>query len=171
MRFTLGSVDLDERVSRIERGVAALLQRLDGVPVEALYTAPRAGEWPVMSNLAHVVEMLPYWAHQAEHIADHPGTSFGRTVDDPARLDAIEQHGGDQANVIRPALEASRGEAVLALRGLPESAWDTRGVHPLRGEMTVAQVVDGLMVHHVEEHVAQIDGALSALGYSPSQVP
>jgi len=171
MRATLGSVDLEERVGRLERGVAALVRRLDGVPADALYRSPEPGEWPVMSNLAHVVEMLPYWAHQAEHIAQHPGAPFGRTVDDPARLGAIDQHAGDEARVIRPALEDSLDETVRALRGLPVSAWDATGVHPLRGEMTVAQVVDDLMVRHVEDHVAQIDSALSALGYSPSQVP
>ena len=37
--------------------------------------------------------------------------------------------------------------------------------------MTATDALDSFMVKHVEDHVAQIDGALSALGYSPSQVP
>jgi uncharacterized damage-inducible protein DinB len=164
-------VNLDDRIVRLERGVDALLHRLTGLPSEALYQSPKEGEWPVMSNLAHVVEMLPYWAHQAEHIARHPGSAFGRTVDDPGRRDGIEQHAHDAVDVIGPALRAAVDETLRTLRAIPGSGWDLSGVHPVRGPMTATQVLDALMVNHVEEHVAQIDAALSALGYSPSQVP
>ena len=164
-------MNLDSRIERLERGVDTLLQRLTGIPGEALYQPPKEGEWPVMSNLAHVVEMLPYWAHQAEHIAHHPGAPFGRTVDDPGRLGGIEQHARDAVDVIGPAMRAALAETVRTLRAIPDAAWELSGVHPLRGSMTATQVLDALMVKHVEEHVAQIDKALSALGYSPSQVP
>jgi uncharacterized damage-inducible protein DinB len=164
-------VNLDDRIARLERGVDALLHRLTGLPSEALYQSPKEGEWPVMSNLAHVAEMLPYWAHQAEHIAQHPGAPFGRTVDDPGRLDGVEQHARDAVDVIGPALRAALTETVRTLRSIPDAGWDLSGVHQVRGAMTATQVLDTLMVEHTEDHVAQIDAALSALGYSPSQVP
>jgi len=164
-------VNLDDRIARLERGIDALLHRLTALPSEALYQSPREGEWPVMSNLAHVVEMLPYWAHQAEHIAHQPGAPFGRTVDDPGRLEGIEQHARDAVDVIGQSLRAALAETLHTLRAIPDSGWDLSGVHPLRGSMTATEVLDALMVKHVEDHVSQIDAALSALGYSPSQVP
>jgi len=164
-------VNLDSRIERLEQGVDTLLRRLTGLPTNALYQSPKEGEWPVMSNLAHVVEMLPYWAHQADHIAHHPGAPFGRTVDDPGRLDGIQQHASDAVDIIGPALREALAEAIRTLRAIPDSGWELSGNHPLRGAMTATQVLDALMVKHVEEHVAQIDEALSALGYSPSQVP
>jgi uncharacterized damage-inducible protein DinB len=148
-----------------------LLSRLEGIPSAALYQAPAAGEWPVMSTLAHVAEMLPYWAHQAERIAQAPGAPFGRLHDDPGRLGAIEQHAQDAADVVREGLHASLREAVEALRALPAAAFDLSGQHPRRGAMPVHEVIDSFMVEHVEEHVQQIDAALRGLGYSPSQVP
>jgi uncharacterized damage-inducible protein DinB len=156
-------VNLEDRIERIERGVAALLSRLEGVPADALYQAPAVGEWPVMSTLAHVAEMLPYWAHQAEGIARVPGQPFGRLHDDPGRLGAIEQHGQDAAEVVRDGLQASLAEAVQTLRELPAAALTLSGQHPRRGSMQVDELIDAFMVEHIEEHVQQIDAALSAL--------
>jgi len=171
MRGYTGQVSPEDRIARIERGIDSLIARLEGLPDQALYAPPAAGEWPVMSTLAHVVEMLPYWAHQCEQLARVPGAPFGRGHDDPGRLGAIADHGSDAADVVRAALRTSLAEAVAALRGLPGEAWDAVGVHPRRGQMTVREVIDAFMVDHVEEHGAQVDAALSVLGYSPSQVP
>ncbi len=161
----------EDRIARIERGAEGLIARLERLPEQALYQPPAAGEWPVMSTLAHVVEMLPYWAHQATRISQDTGAPFGRTHDDPGRLGAIAEHGSDAVDVVRAALRTSVDEAVATLRALPDAAWDARGVHPRRGEMTARDVVDAFMVEHVEEHAVQVDAALSAFGYSPSQVP
>jgi hypothetical protein len=86
-------VSHEDRIARLERGIKGLIARLEGLPDQALYQAPAAGEWPVMSTLAHVAEMLPYWAHQCERVARTPGAAFGRTHDDPGRLAAIAEHG------------------------------------------------------------------------------
>jgi len=156
---------------RIVRAVEALLARLEGLPNEALYREPSAGEWPVMSTLAHVVEMLPYWAGQCQSIARSPGAGFGRTHDDPGRLGAIAAHAEDPLDAVRSSLRSSRDTALAVLRGIPASDWQLSGEHIRRGPMTIQQVVDEFMVSHVEDHVAQVQSALSALGYSPSQVP
>jgi uncharacterized damage-inducible protein DinB len=157
--------------TRITNGVNRLLQTIAGLPPEALYREPQTGEWPVMSTLAHVAEMLPYWATQAQRIAATPGTPFGRSHDDPGRLGAIAQHAADPLEVVRTSLQSSREEALGILETLPEPAWQQVGQHPRRGAMTVNEVVDEFMVRHVEDHCAQVSATLSALGYSPSQVP
>jgi uncharacterized damage-inducible protein DinB len=152
-------------------GIDRLLTRLKGLPADALYREPRAGEWPVMSTMAHVVEMLPYWAGQATLIATKPGTPFGRTHDDPGRLGAIAAHASDPVEVVRTSLQSSREASLRALKALPEAAWDVTGEHPTRGKMSVSQVVEAFMVRHVEEHCEQVEATLASLGYSPSQVP
>jgi hypothetical protein len=80
----------EERIERLERGVQRLLSEIERLPAEVLYREPNPGEWPVMSILAHVAEMLPYWAHQAEGVARAPQVSFGRTHEDADRLGAID---------------------------------------------------------------------------------
>ena len=156
---------------RIERAVDALLQRLQGLPKDALYREPSSGEWPVMTTLAHVVEMLPYWAGQCQSIQRQPGRTFGRTHDDPGRLGAIAEHAHDPLDLVRTSLRSGANDALATLAAIPRDQWHLTGEHIRRGPMSIEQVVDEFMVRHVEDHVVQVNAALSALGYSPSQVP
>jgi hypothetical protein len=61
------------------------------LPGEALTDPdPNTGErWDRGQVLAHVAEMLPYWAHQVELVAAGDQVAFGRVVSDPGRVAAI----------------------------------------------------------------------------------
>jgi uncharacterized damage-inducible protein DinB len=143
--------------------VNRLLEDIQRLPADVLYRAPEPGEWPVMSTLAHLAELLPYWAHQAENIARDPGAPFGRLHDDPQRIGAVEQHGRDSLDAVVPRIRASLDECVRALRALPAEAWAAAGMHPNRGSMTVEQLVDSFLVKHAEEHASQTQATLQAL--------
>jgi hypothetical protein len=120
----------EERIQRLERSVNELIGDIERLPAEVLYRAPSPGEWPVMSTLAHLAELLPYWAHQADGIASQPGKPFGRTHDDPDRIGALEQHGHDSLDVAVNRIRASLAECVSVLRALPAEAWTMAGQHP-----------------------------------------
>jgi uncharacterized damage-inducible protein DinB len=165
-RFTLSQVSAEEEIGRIERTVLELLRDIERLPADVLYREPRAGEWPVMSTLAHLEELLPYWAHEADGVARAPGKGFGRTHEDPKRLGAIEQHGHDSLDAIVPRIRAALDECVTTLRGIPEDGWSNVGTHPRRGPFTAAQIVKTFVVDHAKEHSVQIQATLSALGAS-----
>jgi uncharacterized damage-inducible protein DinB len=156
-------VTVEERVSRLERTVQELIAEIERLPPDVVYQEPEAGEWPVMSTLAHLSELMPYWAHEAQQVARSPGTAFGRTHDDPRRIGAIEQHGRDALDAMVPHLQASLNECVSALRSIPADAWGTTGEHLSRGSMSVEAIVDSFIVDHAEEHSAQIASTLQAL--------
>jgi uncharacterized damage-inducible protein DinB len=158
------ATSIDARIQRLQASVEGLLQRMQTLPSDVLYRAPQAGEWPVMSTLAHLEELLPYWAHEAASIARQPGQPFGRTHDDAARLGAIDQHGRDALEAIVPRIRSSLAECITTLRGIPPAAWEHAGQHPRRGSMTVSQVVDDFLVSHADEHAAQIQATLDTLG-------
>jgi uncharacterized damage-inducible protein DinB len=165
---TLIGVSPEERIQRLEASVQRLLQDIERLPADVLYREPGPGEWPVMSTMAHVAELLPYWAHQAERIARNPGAAFGRSHDDPDRVGAVEQHGHDEVQTIVPRIRASLTECVGTLRSLAPEAWSTTGQHPRRGPMSVEQLVDAFLVDHIEEHAAQIKATLSTVSPSGS---
>jgi uncharacterized damage-inducible protein DinB len=158
----------DERIARLQHGVKQLLDDVRNLPDEALYRDPPDGEWSIMRNLAHVAEMLPYWAHQAEAMMRSPGKPFGRTHDDPVRIATIEEHSNDVLEVMLASIQASADECVSALRALPVDAWSKEGEHPSRGVMTVEQMVDAFIVGHVAAHVRQVEEALEAVEANPS---
>jgi uncharacterized damage-inducible protein DinB len=159
-------VTAEERILRIERSVQQLIQEIERLPADVLYRAPGPGEWSVMSTLAHLQEMLPYWAHQAERVVNAPGQPFGRTHDDPQRIGAVEQHGQDSLDAIVPRIRASLAECVQTLRSLPAEGWTLAGQHPSRGTMTVEDFVDAFLVGHAEAHAAQTQATLQALSAS-----
>lgn len=159
---------VEDRIARLERDVARLIEDVRSLPDEVLYREPSDGEWSIMSNLAHVAEMLPYWAHQAEAIAGSPGARFGRTHDDPLRIGAIEAHSNDVLEQILAQIGQARDECVRVLRALPADAWLKAGEHPNRGSMTVEQTVDAFISRHLSEHVKQVEAARDAVIANPS---
>ncbi len=155
------SENVEAQIRRIEHGVAQLLGDVRNLPDEALYLDPPNGEWSIMRNLAHVAEMLPYWAHQAEAIAAAPGKPFGRTHDDPQRVGSIEEHSNDVLEEIVARIGDAADECVRTLRGIPGDAWSLSGQHPSRGMMSIDQMVDAFLAGHVEAHARQIEDVLA----------
>jgi uncharacterized damage-inducible protein DinB len=157
-------VTAEERIQRIELSVHQLIQEIERLPADVLYREPRPGEWPVMSTLAHLSELLPYWAHQAEAVAGMPGRPFGRTHDDPQRIGAVVEHGHDSLEAIAGRIRAGLRECLATLRALPADAWTKTGQHASRGPMRVEEIVDAFLVSHAEEHAAQVQATLKLLG-------
>jgi uncharacterized damage-inducible protein DinB len=159
-------VTAEERIQRIETSVQQLISVIEGLPADVLYREPQPGEWPVMSTLAHLQELLPYWAHQALGVVNDPDRPFGRTHSDPVRIGAVEEHGHDSLDAMVSRIRVSLDECLATLRSLPLEGWSCVGHSPSRGTMTVEQIVDAFLVRHVEEHAAQTQSTLSALGAS-----
>ena len=84
------------------------MSEIEQLPSEVLYREPEPGEWPVMSTLAHLEELLPYWAREAADLAKAPGKAVGRRHDDPRRIGAVQQHGHDSLDTIVPRIRGSR---------------------------------------------------------------
>jgi hypothetical protein len=47
--------------------------------------------------------------------------------------------------------------AVARVDALPAEAWEARGLHPTRGVMKLAEVLERFIVNHLEEHANQLD--------------
>jgi len=156
-------VTAQERIERLERSVNQLILEIERLPADVLYRPPSEGEWPVMSTLAHLAELLPYWARQATGIAARPGEPFGRTHDDPDRIGAVKEHGQDSLDTAVKRIRASLAECVHVLRALPAEAWSRAGQHAIRGPMTIEQLVDAFLVNHAEEHAVQIEASVKSL--------
>jgi hypothetical protein len=133
---------------------------------DAWGTEPEA-DWGPREVLAHVNEMLPYWAEQLEGVlAGDPGTAvpFGRVATDPARLGRIEADRQRSAGELLDEIANGLERASAFIEGLSADDAERRGLHSTRGELTVRASVERFLVSHLEEHVAQLREILARSG-------
>lgn len=149
----------------------ALIDRLDAVHsrLEELSRHPSAGlttpdpttgeQWEASQVWAHIAEFPAYWLAQLRAIltatsADVP--RFGRMVGDPARLGAISRGRHEpRAELVARAMHGI-AESRAFLQGLEPAALSRHGRHIIRGEMSVAEIVERFVVGHLEEHADQL---------------
>jgi DinB superfamily len=160
-------VSAEELITRVERTIEDLLVDIERLPADVLYREPTPGEWPVMSTLAHLAELLPFWAHQGAAIAASPGKDVGRAVDDPRRVGPIEEHEHDSLEAMIPRVRAGLVECVATLRAIPSEGWQARGVHPRHPSISVDELIETYVCNHAAEHARQIRATLQTLQTAP----
>jgi hypothetical protein len=152
---------------KVKQSYEELNALLDG-PVgalyaEKLYQAPTENEWTVMENLAHIAEIMPYWAGEVAKLVARPGQKFGRTMEDEGRLAALREHGHDNLAQIRATLPGSYARLDEVLSNLNDSDLELTGHHSRRGERTLEWFIEEFITKHLHDHVVQIRTCLEML--------
>lgn len=162
-----------ERLAAAERRLVDHTAADDsGLPPGLTDPDPGATErWEAGQVWAHVAEFPGYWLEQIRqviaHAAEEASPSFGRTRTDPGRLAAIERERHTDPRALLARVRDSLAEVTDTVRSLPDAAWTVRGLHPTRGDMSVADILERFVVSHLEEHADQLDGLRrAALGGS-----
>jgi hypothetical protein len=156
---TAGGRDAAGRRDRLLAAAARIRAAAPLRPDEALTDPdPDTGErWGRRQVLAHVAEMLPYWAEQAERVAAGDRVAFGRVSSNPERIGAIERDRHQDPARLLDRVGEGVGVVLALLERLDEEALARSGRHQTLGEMTVAAIVDRFLVAHLEEHAEQLE--------------
>jgi hypothetical protein len=136
-------------------------------PLSAAYGTEPEADWGPREVLAHVNEMLPYWATQVRLIlAGDPAeaTPFGRVSTDPTRLDRIATDRRLACGDLLDRIAAGLPIVEDVLSALTPADLERRGDHPTQGEMTVDASVDRFLVTHLAGHVEQLQAILILRG-------
>jgi hypothetical protein len=155
---------------RLEAAVADMVElrgpleaRAPWPPSPDYGTGPEAS-WGPGEILAHLDEMLPYWLGEIERILDGDPDAgpidFGRTAEDPLRLAVIGRDRTVPPRELVARLASSGTRVAARMRSLTARQAGRRGRHPVRGEMTVAAILERMVVAHTEDHLAQLRRAL-----------
>ncbi len=154
------SVDaLVARLSDAERRLAEHASR----PLPSGLADPDPGgdeRWEAGQVWAHLAEFPAYWFAQAQRVIAQPTHSpvpFGRVKTDAGRLAAIERDRHTDPQALLERVQSSLAEVNDAVRAWDDETWRLRGMHPVRGEMTVEQIVEKFIASHLEEHADQLD--------------
>ena len=123
--------------------------------------APEAS-WGPPELLAHVAEMLPYWLGEVERILAGPGqpVAFGRVGTDPVRVAIIGRDRTLPIGELYTRIHDGLARWTDRLKTLTPAQLGKVGLHPRQGEMTVEAIIGRQVLHHVNEHVLQLEGIL-----------
>jgi hypothetical protein len=165
-------VERAERAERLQAAAGRIRASAVALGEDALTEPdPESGErWDRGQVLAHVAEMLPYWAQQAELIAAGRQVEFGRAKGDPDRLAAIERDRREDPQRLLGRVDEGVAVVLALLERLDDQALARTGHHQTLGEMPVAAIVDRFLVAHLEEHADQLDPSRRGPG-NPEGVP
>ncbi len=155
---------LEQDVEKLEAG----LRRLEALRPRVERAAPARDEsntlhdWAPGEILAHCAEMLTYWLGEIERVlAGSPEpVPFGRVSDDPVRTLTVDRDRTLPVSELYARIELGVRRASARLRQLDEAEAHRRGLHPRRGELTVAEMVAPFMSDHLAEHAEQLEQAL-----------
>lgn len=153
------SSDFLARLDAVEArlGRIAGLGRLDGL------TEPDQGgeeRWEAAQVWAHTAEFIPYWTRQIELLigaASPRPEPFGRTRTDPERNRAVAAGRGAEIDDLASRVGGAISNLRVFLGELTPEDLSVRGVHEMRGVMTVSEIVEAFCVGHLEEHAAQLE--------------
>jgi hypothetical protein len=154
-----------DRSSRLRNAAERIRATVPRVPDDARTSAdPETGErWDRGQVLAHVAEILPYWAEQVELVVERGGgVPFGRVKSNPERIAAIERDRGVDATELLRRMDQGLERVLALLDRLDDRALARTGTHERLGEMTAATIVDRFLVEHLEEHAEQLEEGAAA---------
>jgi len=122
---------------------------------------PATGErWQAGQVWAHLAEFIPYWISQAERVlaaeSSDPVT-FGRTRANPERVAAIERDQHRGTTTLWHDIREDLNDLRTFLGEITAQGWQAKGLHPTRGAMPISQIVDEMLIGHLEEHAAQLE--------------
>ncbi len=154
-----------DRLNVATAGMIALRADLEAGepwPLAETYGPEPEAHWGPREVLAHCAEMLPYWVGEIERIIDGPEPArYGRLQTDEIRIGLIERDRTLPLRELLARIEDGSARFARRLSELGSADLARRGLHPVRGEQTIEQVLEVVVVGHMEGHVDQLKETLA----------
>jgi hypothetical protein len=129
----------------------------------AVYDDSDEARWGPGEVLAHLAEMAQYWQGEIERVLDGPSdpVPFGRVAADAVRIGIVGRDRSVPPRVLYDRIDDALSRFDARWRGLTTADKARRGLHPSRGELTVAEMPDRFIVGHLADHVGQLERILA----------
>jgi uncharacterized damage-inducible protein DinB len=151
------------RLENVNRQLAALLRRPE---VAQRLRAAGPDEWSSVQILGHMVEFIDYWMGSVRALAAATGEPphFGRSVDAPERLAAVQHGATSDPEALLDELDRAATAAARDIRAMTPAQRARTGIHNRLGEIAVSAAIEELVVGHAEAHLAQAQQVLGTPG-------
>ena len=162
--------DSPRRVVEMQQ-IASWLERIDDIagkleqlarPLAGLTEAdPKSGEqWDAHEVWGHLAEFVEYWIEVFGEVIDQfagEPIQYGRALDDSSRTAGLAHGRAMDFDRLWTEVQSDLSDLREFITLLPPSAESVVGIHPDGAKRTLEQMIDGYLVGHLEEHLAQLE--------------
>jgi len=169
----MSDLDVLDRLDRLAASRVAYAQLRPGVeagapwPLAEHFGIEAEASWGPREVLAHLGEMLVFWLGEYERIVEGgrgpgDGIPFGRNSGDAVRVAILERDRTVPLRELFARVDAGIARWQARLGNAAPGDGSAVGLHPRLGELTADEVVDRMILVHLEDHQAQLDAILAA---------
>jgi diamine N-acetyltransferase len=159
--------EINDLLARLARTPTRIARVMAGLQEVQIRQAPAAGEWAMVDIVEHVRAADDIIAGRVLPILVRDQPSLA--VYDERRWAEVAGYTLEHVEQPLETFGLRRAELVQVLRRASLADWERVGIHEVRGPLTLAEMVRGL-VEHEEEHCAQLEALRAGLGELPAQV-
>jgi uncharacterized damage-inducible protein DinB len=152
---------LPEMLADIKQSQQVFLDSVEHTVDSTLYRRYAEQEWTIAENLVHVSEARLFFTAEVRRALSLPGSSVGRTITDPARVQNVLDHGQDSRELIAQKLVESVEQVTSTLERMRDDDLRTIVKHIKYGTQTLAEFIQHFIVEHDQAHVGQVSALLA----------
>jgi hypothetical protein len=142
-----------EILARLRETPKALAALLRGVSGEALRRKPAPEKWSMLELACHLRDVEGFFVERYGKIANHDRPQLGMINQD--ELAAKLRYNEDDPRLVLKEFQSLRAESLAILGALAYQSWQRVGVHPKRGDVSIAWTAEH-QVEHDANHLGQI---------------
>jgi len=147
-----------ERLARMAGAADALEAAVACRQAEALPTRSAPEAWSGTEIVCHLRDIEAFYLERIKLILANPEPTL--VLLDPDRWARDRQYQRNDLHEALATFRAARVETLGFLAGLAPEQWERRAIHPIRGVVTVRNIVHSLAKHD-QVHLAQLERALA----------
>lgn len=150
---------IERYIQSIQESHHNILETVEPLSEEAIRWKPSTEEWSILQVLAHLNEATPYWLGEVERVLADPGSEWGRGLQHPRRLKAVEHPESLEVQPQIDELKKLNAQISGELAKVSEERLTEENPHrnfEKFGYKPVSFIIEHFMVEHIEQHYNQI---------------
>jgi hypothetical protein len=143
-----------EMIDRYLQGAEVMSRAVRNVSPAIIDKVPAPNKWSIRQYLVHVFEVELVNSIRIRQMAAHPSSNLLGL--DQERWAAVLHYDKQSIEDVLVGLRGLQRVNANLLRALPASAWEQTGIHPKRGVITLATLLERATLH-CEGHARKIE--------------
>lgn len=150
---------VENYIVSIEESLDNIISTVEPLSEETIRWNPSEEEWSILQIMNHVYEATHFWLGELKTVLNEPGSEWGRGLDHPARLAAVENPNELNVNEVIEKVKSVKSTVNSELSQVEDGRLEEENPHrnfEKFGNKPVSFLIEHFMVEHTEGHYGQI---------------